>query len=454
MKLLRHYTLGILFGFILIFAILSYWCVGLRIDVERNINYYLSSNEHNVIIINHDLEPKPSQEPLFFIPKDQDLTHNQDLKSHHENEVLENPYQRHNFNMKSSFNRHSFLFPARNYSSNKTCKNCFNINFDFLIENDICTNDNYTLVYLIFTKYSNVAQRRALRETWLSDVKTSSGQTYVFVTGKGPQSDNFNIKNMIRENNDHNDILLVDFLDSYLNLTYKSIMAFKWVTRRCPNAEFVMKVDDDVWVHKPELIPTLRRKDFSLGGYCMFNSMPFRDKNSKYFASYESFPERVYPPFCSGTAYLTKIDVIQKILNISPNVPFFHLEDVYIALCLRELRISVANIRGFNAHKLMTSSCLNKSPFVITSHGLNPDEMRQVWRSQCNFKEWMGKGAANRIRQAYVNRDREPAVRNYVRMNANSNKMINSFHIQGPRPINSIKRRRGRQRQVPVMFPS
>ncbi|XP_033734570.1 beta-1,3-galactosyltransferase 5-like [Pecten maximus] len=302
---------------------------------------------------------------------------------------------------------------------------------------------NFTLVYLVFTKYSNVAQRSALRKTWLSDVKTARNQTYIFVTGNGPKSDDFNMNTLIDENDKHKDILLVDFLDSYANLTYKTIMAFKWVTRRCPQTQFVMKVDDDVWVHKPPLMQTLRRKNFEFGGYCMFNSFPFRNKDSKYYASFESFPERLYPPFCSGTAYLTKIAIIQKILTMSPNVPFFHLEDVYMALCLRELHISVTAIRGFNAQKLMASSCMNKSPSVITSHGLGPNELKQIWRSRCNFGRQVGKPEENRIRQLPNHRERVPGVKNYARINDNINKMIK--RQQGLLPINKFKRHMGKQ---------
>ncbi|XP_060077897.1 beta-1,3-galactosyltransferase 1-like [Ylistrum balloti] len=397
----------------------------------------MSNGQHNAIVFDQDIDFKQRnqemdsnlrREPLFLVPKE---------SFKHRIKQVENPYHRNLFSVQQSFNRRSFLFPVGNYSRYKMCNNCFIINFDFLIENDICANKNFTLVYLVFTKYSNIAQRTALRKTWLSDVRTSKNQTYIFVTGRGPQSENVHIENMIRENNEYKDILLVDFLDSYSNLTYKTVMAFKWITRRCPQTEFVMKVDDDVWVHKPILMMTLRHKKFRFGGYCMFNSSPFRNMDSKYYASYESFPERVYPPFCSGTAYLTKIDVIQKILLVSPNVTFFHLEDVYMALCLRELRIGVSTIRGFNAHKILASNCLNKSPFVITSHGFIPEEMKQIWQHQCNFERRMRKGLSHMKRQSSLRREWPPHARawNYVRMNANSNKSP---------PKNSLKRHPGR----------
>lgn len=457
MKVLRHCTLGALFGSILVFSILSYWCVGLRVEVERTINYYMSSSEHNVIIINSEEESKQIQEPLILVPRESFVNNRYRLKNnpyHRRNLYEDVPHEeRKNFNSEPSVEQQGLFFLHRNYTRYKLCDNCFKLDFDFLTENDICGEDNYTLVYLVFTKYSNVAQRTALRKTWLSDVRTSRYQTYIFVSGTGSENENFNIESMIKENDEHKDILLVDFLDSYSNLTYKTVMAFKWVVRRCPQAQFVMKVDDDVWVHKPPLMRTLLKTKFNFGGYCMFNSFPFRNKDSKYYASFESFPERLYPPFCSGTAYLTKINVIRKILSISPNVPFFHLEDVYIALCLRELGIGVSALRGFNAQKIWSSSCLNKSPRLITSHGLGPDEMKQVWSNKCDFQTWVDREEDTRIkhvipqrkgmlgvnvaRQApFVRSQRASAIRNYFRVNKNINKMTKGR--QGPRTNNRL----------------
>ena len=40
----------------------------------------------------------------------------------------------------------------------------------------------------------------------------------------------------------HGDIVQEDFTDSYRNLTYKAIMAMKWVSTYCKHATFVLKV--------------------------------------------------------------------------------------------------------------------------------------------------------------------------------------------------------------------
>ena len=39
-----------------------------------------------------------------------------------------------------------------------------------------------------------------------------------------------------------------NFLDTYYNLTYKSVMGHLWVSEFCRQAELVVKTDDDIYV--------------------------------------------------------------------------------------------------------------------------------------------------------------------------------------------------------------
>lgn len=47
----------------------------------------------------------------------------------------------------------------------------------------------------------------------------------------------------------YGDIIRQEFLDTYNNLTLKTIMAFKWVIEFCPNARYIMKTDTDVFIN-------------------------------------------------------------------------------------------------------------------------------------------------------------------------------------------------------------
>ena len=44
------------------------------------------------------------------------------------------------------------------------------------------------------------------------------------------------------------DIVQGNFVDSYKNLTYKTVMGHLWVSKFCTQAKFVIKADDDIYV--------------------------------------------------------------------------------------------------------------------------------------------------------------------------------------------------------------
>jgi hypothetical protein len=59
------------------------------------------------------------------------------------------------------------------------------------------------------------------------------------------------------ENDRHHDLLQGSFRDTYRNMTYKHVMALKWVLYFCPGVRYVLKTDDDTFVNTPVLIRAL-----------------------------------------------------------------------------------------------------------------------------------------------------------------------------------------------------
>ena len=51
--------------------------------------------------------------------------------------------------------------------------------------------------------------------------------------------------------------------DTYHNLTLKTVMGLKWTSIFCPQARFVMKTDDDIFVNLSDLHEALTKEDFS-----------------------------------------------------------------------------------------------------------------------------------------------------------------------------------------------
>ncbi len=119
----------------------------------------------------------------------------------------------------------------------------YNLNPEF----QICGNndDKYQVFLLIYvhTTPKNLKRRLTIRETWarrsmFRDIRI------VFMMGSTDEKKTQNLIDL--EANTYNDIVQENFHDSYRNLTYKGIMAMKWISTYCNKTEYILKVDDDI----------------------------------------------------------------------------------------------------------------------------------------------------------------------------------------------------------------
>ena len=176
--------------------------------------------------------------------------------------------------------------------------------FNEIENNQICdnrarrqNNEIFTkidLIAIVTTAYKHVNHRDSLRKTWLTHARKNSATSnvrYAFILG---DTDDLKMKNAImQENQEHHDIIMADFYDTYRNLTYKTITAMRWASTMCAHAQFVMKTDDDMWVHIPNLLRTISQNidkvKHSLFGFCSYTK-PIRDLKSKCYISTHDVP--------------------------------------------------------------------------------------------------------------------------------------------------------------------
>ena len=271
------------------------------------------------------------------------------------------------------------------------CNNCFKHNFKYVIDNpDICKlhsdQTDLELLIIILTVHKNIQQRNALRETWLTHTKNNTANVrYAFLLGE--VKDNKLQADIMKESGVYNDIIKEDFVDVYSNLTYKTIMGFKWAATKCGVIKAVLKTDDDMYINVPNVLDIVR-KNFStlmtnIVGHCAQRAGPIRNQKSKWFASINSYPGKVYPGFCSGTGYLTSLIVARKVFEVSPHVPFFHLEDVYVALCIKKLGYHLKGFPGFNPGHPKLDPCVYNGKSLVTAHYMTPTMTRQMWNARC-----------------------------------------------------------------------
>lgn len=255
-------------------------------------------------------------------------------------------------------------------------------------QEDKCRKRSPFLVLMVTVKPEDRAARDAIRKTWGNESATPNGAGVVRIFLLGVQNGAGNqIQNILKEESgEYKDIIQQEYVDSYHNLTLKTLMGMHWVATFCPNASYVMKTDSDMFVNTEYLIRRLlepgappRQEYFT--GYLMKGFKPNRDNSSKWFMPPELYAADAYPNFCSGTGYVFSTDMAARIYAASLGIRRLHLEDVYVGICLAKLRVEPAappNDFLFNHWKVVYSSC--RYSRIITSHHFHPAELLDRWK--------------------------------------------------------------------------
>ncbi|XP_006886833.1 PREDICTED: beta-1,3-galactosyltransferase 5-like [Elephantulus edwardii] len=244
-----------------------------------------------------------------------------------------------------------------------------------------CRQNPPFLVLLVTSSHSQVAARKAIRQTWGAEkvVKGKRIKTF-FLLGTTTKQNETAV--VVQESMQYQDIIQKDFVDVYFNLTLKTMMGMEWVHRFCPQATFVMKTDSDMFVNIYYLTELLLKKNRTtrfFTGHSKTNRYPIRYA-SKWSVSKEEYPWDIYPPYCSGTGYVFSSDVASQVYNVSKSVHFIKLEDVFVGLCLEKLNIKVEELHSeqtFFAGWLPFSPCRFRK--IVTSHYMKPTDILLYW---------------------------------------------------------------------------
>ncbi|XP_013136024.1 PREDICTED: uncharacterized protein LOC106101369 isoform X2 [Papilio polytes] len=218
----------------------------------------------------------------------------------------------------------------------------------------------------------------------------------VFLLGL-PQSDN---NTEVQEKIDaevakYGDVIQEGFIDSYNNLTLKSIMMLKWFNHNCNDSvRYIMKADDDTYINMPNLVSHLRSrakkfdesaqknsKEYMLIGGLICGARPVQDINSKWYSPRYMYPGRVYPRYLSGSGYALSADTARVLYASVLTTTYFHLEDIFITgICaLRSTPRMVARDEPGFALTPLYSPC--EAHARISGHRVPLTQMRALHRT-------------------------------------------------------------------------
>lgn len=220
------------------------------------------------------------------------------------------------------------LLQKNDYNSN------LNINFNFMILNPICTTHTEMrpfLLMLVHSSCDNFDRRQIIRNTWGA---SSNIVGVAFLVAKSLDSAvNSKVK---REAFRHKDVIQGDFIESYLNVTYKHTMGMKYFIYHCPKARYVLKVDDDIVVNTPKLVDFLHDKISYYGARKMIlcdtvhHARALKSSRAKWRISFEGYPHKHYPTYCQGKAIIYSPDVVLSLYKQAQlDKSYFSLDDVF-----------------------------------------------------------------------------------------------------------------------------
>ena len=145
--------------------------------------------------------------------------------------------------------------------------------------------------------------RSAIRQTWANISELPRNVKVVFIIG---QADNEKQQLKIKgESNKYGDIIQESFVDTYENLTIKSLMLLKWFEQNCHQTQYVMKSDDDMYINLQKLNDLVKTNQdpYLLVGNLRRNVAPIRYSRSKWYVPKHMFPGSRYPNYLSGIFY-------------------------------------------------------------------------------------------------------------------------------------------------------
>ncbi|KAG7232011.1 hypothetical protein INR49_009998 [Caranx melampygus] len=147
-----------------------------------------------------------------------------------------------------------------------------------------------------------------------------------------------------QENLQHKDLIQSNFMDTYLNLTIKTMVIMDWLATRCPTASYAMKIDSDMFLNIDNLVIMLKKpgipKQNYLTGMLMWDRPVVRSKDSKWYVSEELYPDPRYPTYTLGMGYVFSNDLPAKYVEISKSIKPFNIEDAYIGMCMKKLGLA------------------------------------------------------------------------------------------------------------------
>ncbi|XP_055680327.1 beta-1,3-galactosyltransferase 1-like [Lutzomyia longipalpis] len=233
---------------------------------------------------------------------------------------------------------------------------------------------------LITSAPTHSQHRQDIRETW-----GSVGQRGDVALGflVGVTANETTEEALRKEGKLFGDLIRGNSLDSYKNLTLKSVSMLEWMLTYCPMAPYLVKIDDDMLINMERLLTFLEDNSESqrrIFGNIARNWKPHRDLQSKWYLSEENFRNYIYPDFATGPVYVLTGDSVYDLYTTALDMPFLWLEDVFLTgFVAEELKIPRMDLGEVMKRRDGKYSLPCRLPELMAVHEVNTTELHEFW---------------------------------------------------------------------------
>ena len=224
------------------------------------------------------------------------------------------------------------------------------------------------LVIFITSAPFQTERRLSIRQTWLSllvnntiargrssirTMKNPSNSSnnlvihYWFVCGRDTKQE---VESAVEDESAvYGDILRLEYTETYSLLVFKT-MSSLWLASTM-DIQFIVKVDDDVYLHVPKMIWWLKTSSLPkklYAGSVEYGAKINRNPKHKWFVSEQFLNDSWFPPYCNGPFYILSKSALLELLKVSSNEGLtpFPLEDAYIGILAKRVGIAPLQLKG------------------------------------------------------------------------------------------------------------
>ncbi|KAK8791994.1 hypothetical protein WA158_005371 [Blastocystis sp. Blastoise] len=242
--------------------------------------------------------------------------------------------------------------------------------------------DDYMVVAFIKTTWKRIQNRNVIRQSYMNLDKApmlKNKMKFYFIVGFNPSY--INPPELIKEQETYNDMIIVNVIDQYNNLTIKTLMLEDMFVALNSTAKYYMSIDDDVCIDPYRIykhLLTAPRTNYYIG-------KKIYEHPSKELTKSHSIPEDVLPieyTFAYGPAYIMSSDIlychIQQIRKVNG---FFHVDDAFVGYLTTLCNVQLQPINRWmgDAQKMLGHSLEFSKREYFTAHHLGrPEQLNEV----------------------------------------------------------------------------